>query len=773
MKVKFQSADTSILQVEISEDSREITTFITKKGLYRYTRLMFGIVCAPEIFQQIMETILSGCKNCLNFMDDIVIYGKTEQELVEHTNAVLHRLKEYNVLLNQEKCKFKQQRIRFLGHMFSSDGLDVNEVKVQAIKSFRPPNTVEEVRSFLGLVTYVSKFIPNLATVTDPLRKLTKKDTPFEWSDEQQNAFQQLKDQLSSPTTLGYYKLSDRTQLYADASPVGLGAVLVQFDGSEPRIISYASKSLSDTEKRYCQTEKEALALVWSVERFHFYLFGRSFELITDHKALEVIFSPKSKPCARIERWVLRLQSYRYTVVYRAGKNNIADPLSRLVKFEQTNESFDEENEQYVQSITSLATPVAIRLIEIKEASIDDAEIKAVEKALYNSTWSELASPFRVFETELCFVDKILLRGNRIVIPEKLRSRILDLAHEGHPGITKMKQRLRTKVWWPKIDAHAEAYVKQCHGCTMVSAPPPPVPVCRSKFPDKPWQHLAIDFLGPLPSNDYLLVVVDYYSRFIEIDVMRKIDSAETIKRLCVMFARFGNPISITADNGTQLVSEEFKGFCNENNILLISTIPWWPQENGEIERQNRSILKRLIISQNQKRNWKQDLLTYLIMYRATPHSTTLKTPSEMMYGRTIRDKIPTFDQPMVMDDEMRDRDAQAKQKGKEYTDKRRNAKPSATVVGDTVWLKKMSRPNKLAPTFDPVPHTVVEKKGNELIVLNPATNARYRRSVSHAIKAVSHEWHGNRKRLKAYWDSFSLHRIYSILFSATHSSSR
>lgn len=181
---------------------------------------------------------------------------------------------------------------------------------------FRSPNTVEEVRSFLGLVTYVGKFITNLATVNEPLRKLTKKDVAFEWGEDQQNAFAYLKEQLSNPTTLGYYKLSDRTQLYADASPVGLGAVLVQFDGTEPRIISYASKSLSDTEKRYCQTEKEALALVWAVERFHFYLFGRSFELITDHKALEVIFSSKSKPCARIERWVLRLQSYRYTVIY-------------------------------------------------------------------------------------------------------------------------------------------------------------------------------------------------------------------------------------------------------------------------------------------------------------------------------------------------------------------------------------------------------------------------------------------------------------------------
>lgn len=133
------------------------------------------------------------------------------------------------------------------------------------------------------------------------------------------------------------------------------------------------------------------------------------------------------------------------------------------------------------------------------------------------------------------------------------------------------------------------------------------------------------------------------------------------------MFARFGNPLSITADNGSQLVSVEFKGFCNENNILLISTAPWWPQENGEIECQNRSILKRLIISQNQKRNWKQDLLTYLVMYRATPHSTTMKTPSELMFGRTIRDKIPTFDQPMVLDEEMRDRDTSKTKRERVY----------------------------------------------------------------------------------------------------------
>lgn len=726
--------------MEISEDSREITTFITKKGLFRYTRLMFGIVCAPEVFQEIMEMVLSGCENCFNFIDDVIIFGESKEQLEKHVKAVLGRFKEYNIRLNYEKCTFSVKEIRFLGHLLSENGIKPSSDKVLAIKQFRQPKSSEEVRSFLGLVNFVGKFIPDLATLTDPLRALMKKDTPFEWSEAQDNAFSTLKERLSLICILGYYNVKDRILLYADASPVGLGAVLVQFNKeNDPRIISYASKSLSDTEKRYCQTEKEALALVWAVERFHFYLFGRKFELVTDHKPLEVIFSTRSKPCARIERWVLRLQSYRYTVIHKPGKNNIADPLSRLVDFEPTDESFDEANEAYVNAITAIAAPIAIKLKEIEDASETDETIQAVHDALYTGKWSDLAKPFKAFETELCFAGKILLRGTKIVMPSILRERTLELAHEGHPGISKMKQRLRTKVWWPKIDLEAEACVKKCRGCLMVSAPPPPEPIRRTILPEKKWQHIAIDFLGPLPSNDYLLVVVDYFSRFIEIEVMRTIDSDETIWRLKVIFARLGYPESITADNGRQFVSEKFRAFCLQKGIELISSTPYWPQQNGEVERQNRSILKRLIISQNEKRNWKEDLLEYLVMYRTTPHSTTGRTPSEMMFGRTNRDKLPTIDQSIGMecDDEMRDRDKQNKAKGKEYTDEHRHAKPSEIKEGDEVWLKQVVPTNKLAPTFIPSAHMVIERKGAELLVENMATKAQYRRNVSHAVKVV------------------------------------
>lgn len=275
--------------------------------------------------------------------------------------------------MNHKKCTFSTEEITFLGHYLSAKGITPTADKVQSIRNFRAPISMEEVHSFLGSVNYVGKFIPDLATITEPLRSLTRKESKFEWKDEHEIAFNKLKEHLSSNLVLGYYNVNDRTQLYADASPVGLGAVLVQYNGVEPRIISYASKSLSDTEKRNCQTEKEALALVWASERFHFYLFERTFELITDHKPLEVIFSPKSKPCA----------------------------------------------------VTALAVPRAINLKKIQESPEKDETIQAVREALYTGNRSELAKPFKLFEVELCLVGQILLRMKKIIMPVNLRVRTL------------------------------------------------------------------------------------------------------------------------------------------------------------------------------------------------------------------------------------------------------------------------------------------------------------------------------------------------------------
>lgn len=408
---------------------------------------------------------------------------------------------------------FGVSSVIFLGHRLSERGVEAAEDKVAAIKSFRRPSSPEEVRSFLGLVNFVAKFIPNVATLTEPLRQLTKSDVPFEWQQQHTKAFNDLRDSMTKPVILGYYDPKDRTQVIADASPVGLGAVLVQHNtNGQSRIISFAHKSLTDTEKRYAHTEKEAYALVWAVERFHLYLFGRTFELVTDHKPLEVIFGPRSKPCARIERWVLRLQSYKYVVKYQAGKSNIADPLSRLPFPSGTQQpsACGDAAEQYINWIIASAEPRAIKLAEIQASSEKDAGFQAAKEGVFNDKWTEEAAPFKPFQTELCFQGNILLRGSRMHMPVSLQTRAMELAHEGHPGISQMKRRLRAKSWWPKMDQHIEQFVKHCIGCTLDSAPPPPEPMKRTEIPSQPWQHLAMDFLGPLPSGHHVFVLVDY-----------------------------------------------------------------------------------------------------------------------------------------------------------------------------------------------------------------------------------------------------------------------
>ena len=256
--------------------------------------------------------------------------------------------------------------------------------------------------------------------------------------------------------------------------PVGSGAVLVQEQREELRAISYASRSLSDTERRYSQTEKEALPIVWACERFHAHLYGAEFDLMTDHKPLECIFSPKSKTCARIERWLLRMQPYRFTVKYIPGPKNIADSLSRLLCAMPPSEHKD-QTEEYVKWVAQESTPVALTTREIERASEHDPELKSVRECLLNGKWNVLEfKEYLPVRGELSAIGKLVLRGTRIVIPKQLRCQVLELAHEGHPGIVAMKQRLRTKVWWPGIDKEVERACKTCHGCQLVSQPTKP-----------------------------------------------------------------------------------------------------------------------------------------------------------------------------------------------------------------------------------------------------------------------------------------------------------
>jgi len=257
--------------------------------------------------------------------------------------------------------------------------------------------------------------------------------------------------------------------------------------------------------------EKEVLALVWACERFNLYLYGlQTFDLVTDHEALKVIYSRGSKPSARIERWVLRLQPYNFKVCCVASRDNIADALSRLTTIPASEKCrYDDE---HVRMVALKAVPAAVKIQEIESASAEDEELQVVRNCLISGNWEKCPRSFVMVRNELTFIGQVILPGTRIVIPRVLRHRVVELAHEGHQGIVKMKERLRSKVWWPGVDKDAERKCRECYGCQLVMKENITPPVKTTKMPERPWQNLALDLLGPMPTAEYLLVLVDYFS---------------------------------------------------------------------------------------------------------------------------------------------------------------------------------------------------------------------------------------------------------------------
>ena len=277
---------------------------------------------------------------------------------------------------------------------------------------------------------------------------------------------------------------------------------------------------------------------------------------------------------------------------------------------------------------------MALAARQVELASGRDPEVASLRRYILNGNWSHCKmTAYLAVKDELCVLGKLVLRGSRIIIPESLRGEVLRLAHEGHQGIVKMKARLRMKVWWPKIDSDAEKHCRTCHGCQVVGDGQAPQPMKRVEPPSGPWQDVAADFMGPLPTGESLLVVVDYYSRFYEVVIMRSTTTKKVVDALSQIFTRYGYPFTLKTDNGPSFCGEEFTKYLSDHGVEHRTSPPLWPQANRQVERENRSILKSLRIAHVEGKDWREELQKFLLANRTTPHLSTSVTPASLMFG--------------------------------------------------------------------------------------------------------------------------------------------
>ena len=539
-----------------------------------------------------------------------------------------------------------------MGHLLTQQGVKPDPSKVEAILKMDKPEDVKGVQRLVGVVNYLAKFLPNLADVCKPLRDLTCKDIEWNWSHEHDAAFNALKEAVTTTPVLKYFNPAQEVTLQCDASQTGLGAVIMQ----EGQPVAYASRALTVTEQNYAQIEKELLAIVFGMERFHHYTYGRHVDVESDHKPLEAINTkPLIAAPKRLQRMLLRLQRYDITITYKPGKDmHLADTLSRAFLKESQHQKPEDhevmqvekrsETERDVESINMLDyLPItSTKLEEIKRATEDDPTMQVLKKTIQNG-WPEDRKkipkeivPYFSTRDELTEQGGIIFKGTRCVIPISLRAEILNRIHRSHIGTQGCLRRARESVFWPGITKQIKDHIERCEICRSFEVAQQKETLQPHDVPDRPWSRVAADLLD-LDDVDYL-VTVDYYSNFWEVDHLQKTTSSHVIKKLKQHFARHGIPDTMVSDNGPQFASEEFRNFSNEWEFEHVTSSPGYPQSNGMAESAVKTV-KRIL---KKAKEAGTDPLLAVLDHRNTPSPGLDSSPVQRLMSRRTKTLLPT-----------------------------------------------------------------------------------------------------------------------------------
>ena len=635
----FTVADVSSASwtIPLDEESSLLTTFNTPFGRYCYNRLPFGINSAQEVMQKKMEQAYEGLDGVHVLVDDILITGKSEAEHDERLRAMLKRTEQKGIKLNPEKLQLKKSAVTFFGERITNTGRMPDPEKVQAVQKMKPPTNKKELETYLGMFTYLAHFAPNLADKTSSLRELTKSDTVWDWAPQHDQAFQEIKTMITKEPgpILTFYDPEKDVVVQVDASQTGLGAVLLQ----EGKPVAFASKALTPTQQRYAQIEKEMLAIVFGCEKFHHYIFGRQFIVETDHKPLEIIATkPLHAVPLRLQRMLIRLQLYNPTIQYKSGTQiPVADTLSRHYV---QNGTEDNEIEVHIEGISKAAPASPEKWTELKSETAKDEQMQSLSTQIKNG-WPEKRTKvppqlreFWNIRDEITQYDGILYKGQRIIIPSKMREEMLQRIHVGHLGIEKCKLRAEDTMFWPGINLQIEQMVQTCQICQEHQNQNQREPMMSHETPSRPWQKVASDLF--FWNNTNYMVVVDYYSRWFEMVKLNNITSSTIITHLKSIFAKMGIPEILISDNGTQYQSEEMTQFAAEWGFKQITSSPLYPRSNGLAERMVQTA-KNLLEKSKQSG---QDPYLSLLNYRNTPIDN-IGSPAQLLMSRRLRTTIP------------------------------------------------------------------------------------------------------------------------------------
>jgi RNase H-like domain found in reverse transcriptase/Reverse transcriptase (RNA-dependent DNA polymerase)/Integrase zinc binding domain/Integrase core domain len=636
---------TAFWQVPLDPSSKDKTAFtVPGRGLYQFTRMPMGLHNSTATWQRLVDNILRPDLEPYLFvyLDDIIIVTPTFQLHLEVMNSVLTRLHEAGLTVNQEKCEFCLPELKYLGYVIDASGLKVNPEKVEAIVNIPQPQSVKEVRKFLGVASWYRRFIPNFATQAEPLTSMQRKNHTFKWTPEAETAFQCIKTQLVQAPILTCPNFELPFQVQTDASGVGIGAVIYQETEEGETVIAYASRSLTREERKYNATERECLAVLWAVEKWRPYLEGYDFTVHTDHASLLWLHNLKD-PQGRLGRWALRLSQYRFSMVHRKGKENVvADYLSRA-PFEH------------------------VTIIDIPDIPVDPWYTAMKHKVATNP----LKHPdWRIEHNRLYkFLDTHTMDPEsewKLIVPEESRQAVYTECHDnitsGHLGARKTWKRAQQHYFWPRMHRDISNYVHRCDTCQRMKKEQhgPTGLMGASRTATGPWIRISTDLIGPFPrstqGHKYIIVISDTFTKYTLLFPIRSAQSHQICKKIEEeIFLVYNVPQYIVCDNGPEFISFKFKSLTKKYGCQIHYTARRHPQANPT-ERTNLTVMTMLrsYVKDNHK-TWDKCLPQIACALRTAESDVTGYSPFYLNFGRNqilygkdhqkVKDNIDIVDQ--------------------------------------------------------------------------------------------------------------------------------